>query len=154
MSQKEIEEKQREDECDHWFNQARPMIMVRWTWQEKRLTRKEGEDESNNILDGAPMGRMLVNGGASVTIMPWTVLERLGHKEKDMKKTSHSMSGFAAEPAEAKGIVCKELTVCIKTILTALSMVDVKGSYNILLGCNWIHGNGCVRSTLHQCVVQ
>jgi hypothetical protein len=33
-------------------------------------------------------------------------------------------------------------------------VVDVKGRYNILLGRDWIHANGCVPSTLHQCVVQ
>jgi hypothetical protein len=33
-------------------------------------------------------------------------------------------------------------------------VVDVKGKYNVLLGCDWIHANGCVPSTLHQCVIQ
>jgi hypothetical protein len=31
---------------------------------------------------------------------------------------------------------------------------DVKGWYNVLLGRDWIHANGCVPSTLHQCLVQ
>jgi hypothetical protein len=52
MRQKEIEEKQREDEHDRWFNQARPMIKVKGTSREKRLTREEGEDESTNSEDG------------------------------------------------------------------------------------------------------
>jgi hypothetical protein len=32
--------------------------------------------------------------------------------------------------------------------------VEVKGRYNLLLGRDWIHANGCVSSTLHQCLVQ
>jgi hypothetical protein len=30
----------------------------------------------------------------------------------------------------------------------------VKGKYKVLLGRDWIHVNGCVPSTLHQCVMQ
>jgi hypothetical protein len=65
-----------------------------------------------------------------------------------------SLSGFSGEPTEAKGIVSKELTVGSKTIPTAFFVVDVKGRYNVLLGRDWIHVNGCVPSIVHQCVVQ
>jgi hypothetical protein len=41
-----------------------------------------------------------------------------------------------------------------KTMPTAFFVVDVKGRYNVLLGRDWIHANGCVLSTLHQCVIQ
>jgi hypothetical protein len=58
------------------------------------------------------------------------------------------------EPAEAHGILSVELTVGSKTLLTAFFVVEVKGTYNILLGCDWIHANECVSSTLHQCVIQ
>jgi hypothetical protein len=39
-------------------------------------------------------------------------------------------------------------------LLTAFFVVEVKGTYNILLRCDWIHANECVSSTLHQCVIQ
>jgi hypothetical protein len=52
----------------------------------------------------------------------------------DLKKTNMSLSSFSGEPAEAKGIVSKELTVGSKTIPTAFFMVDIKGWYNVLLG--------------------
>jgi hypothetical protein len=50
--------------------------------------------------------------------------------------------------------VSKELTVGSKTMTTTFFVVDVKGRYNVLLGRDWIHVNGCVPSTLHQCVIQ
>jgi hypothetical protein len=55
---------------------------------------------------------------------------------------------------EAKGIVSKELTVGSKMLPTAFFVVDVKGRYNILLGRDWIHVNGCMPSMLHQCIIQ
>jgi hypothetical protein len=36
----------------------------------------------------------------------------------------------------------------------AFFLVNMKGRYNMSLGHDWIHANGCVPSTLHQCVVQ
>jgi hypothetical protein len=105
-------------------------------------------------LDGVPVGRMMVDGGARVNIMPVTVFEKLGHIERDLKQTNMSLSGFSGEPAEAKGIISKELTVGSKTLLTSFFVVDVRGRYNVPLGRDWIHANGCVPSTLHQCVAQ
>jgi hypothetical protein len=51
-----------------------------------------------------------------------------------LKKTNMSLSGFLGEPAEAQGIVSKELTVGSKIVPTTFFMVDVKGRYNVLLG--------------------
>jgi hypothetical protein len=104
-------------------------------------------------LDGTPVGKMMVDGGASVNIMLVTLFEILGHTEEDLKHTNMSLRGFAVEPAEAKGIISKELTVGSKTVPTAFFVVDIGGRYNVLLGRDWIHMNGCILLTLHQCVV-
>jgi predicted aspartyl protease len=106
------------------------------------------------FLDGEPINRMLVDGGACVIIMPHEVFEKLGHHESELMRTNMTLNGFSGEASEAKGIISKELTVDSKTMPTAFFVVDVKGKDNVLLGRDWIHTNGCVPSTLHQCVVQ
>jgi hypothetical protein len=105
-------------------------------------------------LNGVPVNRMMINGGASVNIMSVSLFKELGHTEGDLKWTNMSLSGFLGEPAEAKGIVSKELTIGSKAMPTAFFDVDVKGCYNMLLGHDWIHTNCCIPSTLHQCVAQ
>jgi hypothetical protein len=97
---------------------------------------------------------MLVDGGASVNILLLSLFKKLGHVEGDLKRTNLSISGFAGDPMEAKGIICKELMVGSKTVPMAFFMVDMKGHYNVLLGRDWIHANEFVSSTLHQCVIQ
>jgi hypothetical protein len=62
-------------------------------------------------MDGKPVGRMLVDGGASINIMLLALFKILGHKDGDLKQTNMGLSGFSGEPAEPKGIVSKELTV-------------------------------------------
>jgi hypothetical protein len=105
-------------------------------------------------LDGAPIGHMLVDGGASVNILLLSLFKKLGHIECDLKHTNLSLSSFAGDPIEAKGIICKELTVGSKSVPMTFFMVDVKGCYNVLLRRDWIHANECVPSTLHQCAIQ
>jgi hypothetical protein len=105
-------------------------------------------------LDGTPIGHMLIDGGASVNILPLLLLMKLGHVEGDLKHTNLRLNGFTGHPTEAKGIICRELTVGSKTVPMAFFMVDMKGCYNMLLGWDWIHANKCVPSTLHQCIIQ
>jgi hypothetical protein len=78
-------------------------------------------------LNGKPMGRMMVDGGASINIMSLDVFERLVHVEGDLKKTNLSLSEFLGEPAVARGMVSKELTVGSKTVPTTFFVMDVKG---------------------------
>jgi hypothetical protein len=78
-------------------------------------------------LDGVLVGRMMVDGGASVNLMPVLLFEKLGHQEKDLNKSNISLSRFSGEPTEARGIMSKELTVGSKTVLTAFFIVDVRG---------------------------
>jgi hypothetical protein len=101
-----------------------------------------------------PIGHMLVDGGASINILLLSLFKKLGHIEGDLKHRNLSLSSFAGDQTEAKGIICKEVTVGSKTMPTVFLMVDVKGRYNMLLRQDWIHANECVPSTLRQCVIQ
>jgi hypothetical protein len=105
-------------------------------------------------LDEMPIRHMLIDGGASVNILPLLLIKMLSHIEGDLTRTNLRLSGFAGELMEAKGIICKELTAGSKTVPRTFFMVDVKGCYNMLLGRDWIHANKCVPSTPHQCVIQ
>ena len=47
-----------------------------------------------------------------------------------------------------------ELTVGSKTLATTFFVSKVQGNFSLILGCDWIHANQCVPSTLHQFLVQ
>jgi hypothetical protein len=105
-------------------------------------------------LDRMPIRHMLIDGGASINILSLSLFKKLGHVECDLKYTNLSLSVFAGDPMEAKGIICKEVMVGSKIVPTAFFVLVVKGCYNVLLGRNWIYANECVPSTLHQYVIQ
>jgi hypothetical protein len=84
-------------------------------------------------LDGTPVRHMLVDGGASVNILSLSLFKKLSHIEGDLKRTNLSLSSFAGDPMEAKGIICNELMVGSKIVTMTFFVVDVKGCYNVLL---------------------
>jgi hypothetical protein len=45
-------------------------------------------------INGHPVNKMLVNTGATVNIMPYSVLRRLGHSVEDLIKANITLSDF------------------------------------------------------------
>ena len=105
-------------------------------------------------INGKPISRMLVDGGAAVNFMPYSLFKKLGREDSELMKTNLTLNGFGGEPTEAKGVITMELTIGSKTIPTAFFVADKQGNYSVLLGRDWIHANRCVPSTLHQFLIQ
>nr|ABF97185.1 retrotransposon protein, putative, unclassified [Oryza sativa Japonica Group] len=108
----------------------------------------------NGYVNGKPMSKMMVDGGAAVNLMPYTTFRKLGRNAEDLIKTNLVLKDFGGNPSETKGVLNVELTVGNKTIPTTLFVIDGKGSYSLLLGRDWIHTNCCIPSTMHQCLIQ
>jgi hypothetical protein len=77
---------------------------------------------------------MLVDIGAVVNIMPYSVLRWLGHSVGDLIKTNITLSDFNGQTSEAQGVLSVDLTVGGKTVPTSFFVVNSKGSYTVLLG--------------------
>nr|AAT93877.1 putative polyprotein [Oryza sativa Japonica Group] len=108
----------------------------------------------NGYVNGKPMSKMMVDGGAAVNLMPYATFRKLGRNAEDLIKTNMVLKDFGGNPSETKGVLNVELTVGSKTIPTTFFVIDGKGSYSLLLGRDWIHANCCIPSTMHQCLIQ
>jgi hypothetical protein len=98
---------------------------------------------------------MLVDSGAIVNLMPDSLYKKLGGTDKELIKTNMTVSGVGGgDPIGAKGVASMELTVGSKTVATAFFVSEVQGNFNLILGCDWIHANQCVRSSLHHFLIQ
>jgi hypothetical protein len=105
-------------------------------------------------INGHLVNKMLVDTGAAVNIMPYSVLHRLGHSTEDLIKTNVMLSDFNGQASEAQGVLNVDLTVGSKTVLTSFFIVSSNSTYTILLRRDWIHANYCIPSTMHQCLIQ
>jgi predicted aspartyl protease len=85
-------------------------------------------------INGHPVNKMLVDTGAAVNIMPYSVLRRLGHSAEDLIKTNVTLSDFNDQASKAQGVLNVDLTMGSKTVPTSFFIVSSKGMYTVLLG--------------------
>jgi hypothetical protein len=76
-------------------------------------------------IDGKPISRMLVDGGAAVNLMPYSIFKNLERKDDELMKTNLTLNGVGDNPMEAWGVVFMELTVGSKSFAIAFFVVKV-----------------------------
>jgi hypothetical protein len=106
------------------------------------------------MTDGKLISRMLVDGGAAVSLMLYSVFKKLGREDDELIKTNLTLNGMGGNPMEARGVISMELTIGSKSLATSFFIVEVQGNYIIMLGRDWIRANRCIPSTLHQFLIQ
>jgi predicted aspartyl protease len=94
-----------------------------------------------SYMNGHPVNKMLVDTGAAVNIMPYSVLRRLGRSAEDLIKTIVMLINFNGQASEAQGV------------LTSFFIISSKSTYTVMLGRDWIHANCCIPSMMHQCLI-
>jgi hypothetical protein len=85
-------------------------------------------------VDGQPVSKILIDGGAAINIMPYVMYRKLGKGDQDLTKTDIVLKDFEGNVSPAKGAVCVELTIGSKTLPTMFFVINGKGAYNLLLG--------------------
>jgi hypothetical protein len=105
-------------------------------------------------INSHPVNMMLVDTGAAVNIMPYSVLRRLGRSAEDLIKTNVMLSDFNGQASKAQGVLNVDLTLGSKTVPTSFFIVSSKSTYTVLLRRDWIHANCCIPSMMHQCLIQ
>ncbi len=92
----------------------------------------------------------MVDGRVMVNVMPTSFLKKIGKSEEELKPTDTMMTNFTGGDRAANGVLTIEITVGSKALRTTFFIVDLASHYNLLLGCDWIHANECIPSTLHR----
>ena len=55
------------------------------------------------LVDGKPMNKMLVDGGASVNLMPYTTFCKLGKGPEDLMETDMMLKDFGGNTTKTRG---------------------------------------------------
>jgi hypothetical protein len=96
---------------------------------------------------------MLVDGGAAVNLISYSIFKKLGREGDELVKTNLMLNDMGGNPMETKGVIFIELTIGSKSLTTAFFVVKVQGNYSVILDRDWIHDNRCIPSTLHQFLI-
>ena len=79
-------------------------------------------------INGRPISRMLVDGGAIVNLMSYSLYKKLGGTDEELIKKNMMVSGVGGgDPIGAEGVASMELTVGSKTLATAFFVSEVQG---------------------------
>ncbi|KAL6993987.1 hypothetical protein U1Q18_052565 [Sarracenia purpurea var. burkii] len=103
--------------------------------------------------NGRPIEKVLVDNGAVVNILPSRMMKLLNKAGEDGIRTEVTVSNFAGGTSTVKGVLALQLTIGNSKMNVTFFVVNSSSNYNMLLGRDWIHANGCVPSSLHQALI-
>jgi hypothetical protein len=124
--------------------------VVKMSFGPRDVVFQRSKDSENHLkslyirahLDGTPISRMLVDGGAIINLMPYSFFKKMGRSDKELIKTNMMINDVGGgDPIGSKGVASMELTVGSKTLVTVFFIVEVHGIYSVILGQDWIHAN-------------
>jgi hypothetical protein len=85
-------------------------------------------------IDGKPISRMLVDGGAAINLMMYSIFKKLGREDDELVKTNLMLNGVGANQMEARGVISMEPTVGSKSLATTFFVNEVQSNYSVILG--------------------
>ncbi|XP_073120324.1 uncharacterized protein [Henckelia pumila] len=97
------------------------------------------------------VNRILIDGGSAVNIMPLRTMKELNIATEELANSRLMIQGFNQGGQRALGAIRLELIMDDMTSSAFFHVIDSRTSYNMLLGRPWLHENGVVPSTWHQC---
>ncbi|TYK01673.1 ty3-gypsy retrotransposon protein [Cucumis melo var. makuwa] len=95
--------------------------------------------------------QILINNGSAVNIMPKSTMRPLGILVDELSNSKLVIQGFNQGSQRVIGMVRLELIIGDLKASALFHVIDSRTTYKLLLGRPWIHRNGVVTSTLHQC---
>ena len=97
-------------------------------WQLKALYVK-------GVIDGKSMSKILVDGGVSINLMPYTTFRKLGKGPGDLIETDMMLKDFRGNASKTRGAMNVELTIRSKTLLTTffVMMERVHTVYSLVM---------------------
>ncbi|XP_040934524.1 uncharacterized protein [Gossypium hirsutum] len=99
---------------------------------------------------GYTLPSVLVDNGSALNVLPLSTLNRLPIDDSHMKTCQNVVRAFDGTERRVMGRIDIHLEIGPNIYEVDFLVIDIKPSYNYLLGRPWIHSAGAVPSSLHQ----
>ncbi|XP_040963977.1 uncharacterized protein [Gossypium hirsutum] len=99
---------------------------------------------------GYMLPRVLIDNGSALNVLPLSTLNRLPVDSSHTKTCQNIVRAFDGTERKVIGRIEIPLLIGPNTYEVEFIVMDIKPSYNCLLGKPWIHPLGAVSSSLHQ----
>ena len=95
---------------------------------------------------------VLIDNGSALNICPLRTAIKIGVDPSTLQKTSGTITGFDGNDREIIGEVSLNIMVGPANFEMSFQVVDIKSTFNLILGRPWLHAHKVVPSSLHQCL--
>ncbi|KAL4194848.1 hypothetical protein AMTRI_Chr05g70510 [Amborella trichopoda] len=106
----------------------------------------------NGELHTHPLNRIMLDEESAVNLIQRRILIRLGLGSNDLTPTHITVQGFNQSGEKPADTVLLRLKIDVLNDYAQFHVIDTDTSYNVLLSHPWLHDQGVVPSTLHQCL--
>ncbi|CAL8169240.1 unnamed protein product [Prunus armeniaca] len=90
-------------------------------------------------VEGVPVSNVFIDCGATVNILPYSLMKKLDKSKEDLIPSDVVMS----DKSKTIGVLPLKITVADQTRVAAFYVVESSVDYNILLDRDWIHQSRC-----------
>ena len=90
-------------------------------------------------INGVGVNKVLVDGGATINLLPQSFLSKIGLIDTDLKPHNVVLTNYEGMTGNSLGAVEVELIVGSVSRTTMFMVVPSKANFNVLLGREWIH---------------
>jgi hypothetical protein len=106
-------------------------------------------------VDRTPISRMLIDGGTTVNLMPYSLYRKLGNLDNELIRINMTQRCYERQSDGDQRCDIRWVDYRAKTMTATFFVAEVEGNYNIIiLVRDVIHANKYVPSTLHQMLIQ
>jgi hypothetical protein len=84
-------------------------------------------------IDGRSISRMLIDGGAAINLVSYSVFKKFGREDDEFVKTNLTLNSVGGDQMDAKCVVSMELTIGSKSFTTTFFIVDMQDNYSVIL---------------------
>jgi len=92
----------------------------------------------------------LVDNGSAINVCPLRTARMLGIRDEDLSPSTQGIRAYDNSRRQALGTITMNVTAGAIEHATTFQVVDIKASFNLLLGRPWLHDLKVVPSSLHQ----
>jgi hypothetical protein len=101
-------------------------------------------------INNVGVNKVLIDGGATVNLMPHSLLRKIGKFDTDLHTHNIVLSNYEGKTGHLMSVIQVDVFVGSTVRPTLFLVVPSMANFNLLLGREWIHGVGDVPSTHHQ----
>ncbi|XP_077247849.1 uncharacterized protein LOC143887627 isoform X1 [Tasmannia lanceolata] len=102
------------------------------------------------VCRGKKVPSVLVDNGSALNVCPLRTAITLGFGPTDFAESTLGILAYDNTRRNVVGVLTTKIVIGGQEFEVEFQVIDIKASFNMLLGRPWLHKEGAVASTLHQ----